>query len=218
MLVPVLNHLFLFVIVTLLAVALPSAAAAQPQANGAQKRAAAVRAPDGAIRVDGRLDDAAWRDAPPETDFVQREPDEGAQPTDRMDVRFVYDDTALYVGARMYSADPIQAPLGRRDEGDQSEYFAVFLDTYLDRRTATAFGVTAAGVRLDEYFPTDSDDGDDGYTRCGWLVRPWTRRVGRRSCGFLFRSFASPTKNPKCGASTSRDGSRRATKRCTGPS
>ena len=170
MLVPVLNHSFLFVIVTLLAVAFPSAAAAQPQANGAQKRAAAVRAPDGAIRVDGRLDDAAWRDAPPQTDFVQREPDEGAQPTDRMEVRFVYDDTALYVGARMYSADPIQAPLGRRDEGDQSEYFAVFLDTYLDRRTATAFGVTAAGVRLDEYFPTDSDDGDDGYNPV-WVAR-----------------------------------------------
>jgi hypothetical protein len=126
--------------------------------------------PDGAVRVDGRLDESAWRDAPAQAEFVQREPDEGAQPTDRMEVRFVYDDTALYVGARMYAVEPIQAPLGRRDEGDQAEHFAVFLDTYLDRRTATAFGVTAAGVRLDEYFATDSDDGDDGYNPV-WVAR-----------------------------------------------
>ena len=48
--------------------------------------------------------------------FVQKEPVEGAEPTDRMEVRFAYDDTALYVGARMYSDAPIQAPMGRRDE------------------------------------------------------------------------------------------------------
>ena len=77
-----------------------------------------------------------------------------------MEVRFAYDDDALYVGARM-SRRPLQAPMGRRDEGDQAEHFVVYLDTYLDRRTASAFGVTAAGVRLDEYFPTDDDDGDD---------------------------------------------------------
>ena len=75
--------------------------------------------------------------------------DEGAPPTDRMEVRFVYDDDALYVGARMFSDAPIQAPMGRRDDGEQAEHLLVSLDTYLDRRTASTFGVTATGVRLD---------------------------------------------------------------------
>ncbi|NOT28800.1 MAG: carbohydrate binding family 9 domain-containing protein [Acidobacteria bacterium] len=148
---------------------LPSFTYAQ-QATGARKQAEAVRVAAGAIRVDGRLDESVWRDAPALSDFVQREPEEGAAPTDGMEVRFAYDDTALYVGARMSSMAPIQAPMGRRDEGDQSEHFAVYLDTYLDRRTASAFGVTAAGVRLDEYFATDSDDGDSGYNPV-WVAR-----------------------------------------------
>jgi hypothetical protein len=69
--------------------------------------------PNGSIRVDGRLDDEAWQKAAPITDFIQKEPVEGAAPTDAMDVRIVYDDDVLYVGARMHSKDGrIQAPLG----------------------------------------------------------------------------------------------------------
>ena len=143
---------------------------AQPPQNGDRKRADAVRVPAGAIRVDGRLDENAWQSARPLTEFVQKEPVEGARPTDRMEVRFAYDDNALYVGARMDAGAPIQAPMGRRDEGDQAEHFAVFLDTYLDRRTASGFGVTAAGVRLDEYFPADEDDGDEEYNPV-WVAR-----------------------------------------------
>lgn len=74
------------------------AAVAQSDARGApaRKQAVAVRLVEGAIRLDGRLDEDAWGDAPPITDFVQRQPDEGQPPTDSMDVRIAYDDEALY--------------------------------------------------------------------------------------------------------------------------
>src|SRR5918993_424297 len=134
-----------------------------PQDNG-RKQARAVRVAPGAVNVDGRLDDTAWRDAPAITDFVQREPNEGEPPTDRMEVRFVYDDNALYVGARMFSDAPIQAPMGRRDNGDQAEHLLISLDTYLDRRTSSTFGTTATGVRLDRYFSSDRPwDADDSF-------------------------------------------------------
>ena len=160
-----------FILVVLM---LPSAAIAQ-QDNGTgngngRKQAQAVRVPNRSIDVDGRLDEGAWRAVPALIDFVQKEPVEGAQPTDRMDARFAYDDTALYIGARMFSGAPIQAPMGRRDAGDQAEHLRVSLDTYLDRRTAYTFGVTAAGVRLDEYFPTDRDAGDADYDPV-WVAR-----------------------------------------------
>jgi Domain of unknown function (DUF5916) len=120
---------------------------------------------DGAIRVDGRLDDEAWQKATPITDFIQKEPTEGSAPTDPMEVRIVYDEHALYVGARMTSSDGrIQAPLGRRDNTDQVEYILVAFDTFLDRRTSEVFGVTAAGVRIDRYHASDAEDSfDAGY-------------------------------------------------------
>src|SRR5262245_23404512 len=113
-----------------------------------RKQAHASRVPSGSVEIDGRLDDEAWRLTTPISDFVQKEPVEGASPSDPLEVRFAYDDTALYVGARMSSSAPIQAPLGRRDNVDQAEYLLVSLDSYLDRTTAYSFGVTANGVRL----------------------------------------------------------------------
>jgi hypothetical protein len=143
----------LMCVLCLIAQGLHAQERAAPDA-ASRKRATALRAAEG-IRLDGRLDEQAWQGAPAITDFVQKEPTEGAAPSERTDVRFVYDDQALYVGARMYSAQPsaIQAPLGRRDEATtQSEHLIVSLDTLFDHRTAYSFGVTASGVRIDRYY------------------------------------------------------------------
>jgi hypothetical protein len=161
-----------------------SPAPAQTSNDNGRKQAQAIRVANGAIRVDGRLDERAWGDVAPVSDFVQKEPVEGGAPTDRMEVRFAYDDNALYVGARMFSSEPIQSPLGRRDDGDQAEHFLVSLDTYLDRRTSSSFGVTASGVRLDEYFARDEEwAGESGYDpvwqartavdAMGWTAELW---------------------------------------------
>jgi hypothetical protein len=142
------------------------AAAANGSASAADdespvKRALAVRVPAGSIQVDGRLAEPVWETAPAIRDFVQREPQEGAAPTDPMEVRFVYDDAALYVGVRL-TARPgsVQAPLSRRDEGQPAENVLVSIDSFHDRRTAYVFGVTAAGVRIDRYHGQDSPDAD----------------------------------------------------------
>ena len=124
--------------------------------------------------MDGRLDDQPWRRASAITEFLQKEPIEGATPTERMDVRFAYDATGLYVSARMYSRDPrmIQAPLGRRDEvATQSENIIVSLDTFLDRRTAYSFGVSASGVRLDRFHPQDDETRFDAGFDPVWEVQ-----------------------------------------------
>lgn len=141
-----------------------AAISAQTPASGAanRKHATAIRVPNGSIRVDGRLDEDVWQKATPIVDFVQKEPTEGARPTDEMDVRIAYDDTVLYVGARMRSKDGrIQAPLGRRDSIEQAEHILVSFDTFLDRRTASVFGVTASGVRIDRYHANDQEESFD---------------------------------------------------------
>jgi hypothetical protein len=150
-------------------------------ADSEAKRARAVRVPNDSIRVDGRLDDEAWRSAPAVTDFMQKEPIEGAPATQRMEVKFVYDNDAVYVGARMFSADAarIQAPLGRRDNlGSQAEYFFVSLDTYHDRRTAYTFGVSASGVRIDRYYSRDDEDSADAGFDAVWEAKTTVDQQG----------------------------------------
>jgi hypothetical protein len=140
--------------------------------SSSRKQARAVRVTD-PMRLDGRLDEEIWQVAPPITDFTQKEPVEGAPPTDDMEVRFAYDDEALYVGARMQTRHhtAIQAPLGRRDTSQQSEHILISLDTFHDRRTAVVFGVTAAGVRIDRFHASDNEDRFDSGFDPVWEAR-----------------------------------------------
>jgi hypothetical protein len=140
-----------------LLVLLASALGAQPTAP---KTARAVRMTEAAPRVDGVLDDPVWQQAPVITDFVQKLPLEGAAPTVDTEVRLLYDDGALYVGARLRRRDPgaIRRSITRRDGESDAEVFIVSLDTYHDRRTAYSFSVSSGGVRGDAYHSQDSED------------------------------------------------------------
>lgn len=139
------------------------AAAAQPTNLLEAKTAVAVRLADATIRVDGHLDEAVWGQARFLTDFRQRDPDLGAPPSDRLEVAFLYDDHALYVGARLFTADRHRLPTGltRRDASGNAEHLTVVLDPFLDRRTGYAFSVTSANGRRDYYHTRDAEDGRD---------------------------------------------------------
>lgn len=141
--------------------------------NGGRKRANAVQITESAPRLDGRLDDAVWAVVPFASDFVAKEPVEGAAPRASTRIAFAYDEDALYVGARMGSERPgdVQVLLTRRDNMGASEVLVISLDTFLDRRTAYSFGVTSAGTRLDYYQPSDAQGStDEGYDPV-WEVR-----------------------------------------------
>jgi hypothetical protein len=146
----------------------------------ARAQASVVRVLGNAPVIDGRLDDAAWELAQPATNFVQRRPVEGAPAAERTEVRFLYDDAALYVGARMYSGDPsaIQAPISRRDQTGNAERLLVSIDAFLDRRTAVTFGLTASGVRLDWYHASDSEGSRDMSFDPVWEGRARTDSLG----------------------------------------
>ena len=113
----------------------------------------------GQVRVDGRLDDAAWAAAEPLTDFTQAYPNPGAPASERTEVRVLVGPDALYVGARMFDSSPdsIAAQLSRRDVlGTYSDAVMVFVDSRNDRRTAFTFVVNPRGVKSDTYQFDDS--------------------------------------------------------------
>ena len=57
------------------------------------------------IDLDGRIDEAVWATAIPITDFTQQEPVEGDEPSERTEIRVVFDEDNLYIGAILYD-DP----------------------------------------------------------------------------------------------------------------
>src|SRR5437867_5083475 len=129
-------------------VALTSVAAAQPP--GPNREVHCIRVTS-AISVDGALSEPAWGSAEACSAFVQRDPIEGARPSQRTEVRVLFDKDALYVGARMFdtSPDSIVTELSRRDVGTRSDRFTIYLDPYYDRRSGYYFGVNAAGTKFD---------------------------------------------------------------------
>ena len=139
----------------------------------------ASRIESNAITLDGVLSEAGWVAASPVSSFTQREPDEGAAATERTEVRVLYDDDALYVGARLYDRRPdsVMAQLARRDRIVSADRFVVFLDSYHDRRSGFFFGINAAGTLYDGTLYNDDWESDtwDGV---------WQGSVSRDSLGW----------------------------------
>ncbi|MEP6836143.1 MAG: DUF5916 domain-containing protein [Gemmatimonas sp.] len=105
------------------------------------------------IAMDGKLDDAAWTSAPPITQFTQFNPDEGQPPTQRTEVRILYDDDALYIGATMYDTEGpkgIATRLVRRDNDFDSDYFQIVIDGYHDHLSRAFFTVNPSGSKQDQ--------------------------------------------------------------------
>ncbi len=105
-----------------------------------------------AVSIDGRLDDEAWADAQIASEFRQTDPIDGGTPSQRTEVRILYDDAAIYIGARLYdSTGKISSRLGRRDADlNDSDWFIVVLDSYHDHTGGFRFKVNPAGIIGDE--------------------------------------------------------------------
>lgn len=103
------------------------------------------------IRIDGRLDDAAWEDAALLTGFTQYDPVEGSRPSENTTVRMLVSDDALFFAIRADDrSGGVRATLTERDGyGRSDDYVRVVLDTFNDRRRAYVFMVNPLGVQGD---------------------------------------------------------------------
>jgi hypothetical protein len=114
--------------------------------------------------IDGVLDESFWRGLTPITAFVQREPVDGGQPTERTEVRIAYDDAALYFGMIMYDSEPDlirRSILHREGRIDQDDRIIIALDSYHDGRNAYIFELNSFGTQGDALFDDESLGGSD---------------------------------------------------------
>jgi hypothetical protein len=137
----------------------------------------------GEVSVDGRLDESAWAAATPITNLVQSTPDEGKPPSQRTEVRILYDAGAIYIGARMYDsrgATGIRSALARRDQvmnGDNnltSDRISFVFDTFRDKNSRTWFELNPDGVKGDHQNGDNSFDpvweGATNIDSLGWTA------------------------------------------------
>jgi len=155
-----------FLAAAMLPVAAPRAAEAQLPAATAAVSTPSDSAPQTfrAVRtieppiIDGRLSDEVWAQAAVADHFTQRDPNEGEAATERTEIRVLYDDDALYVGARLYDTEParISRRVTARDEDPDADCVTIFLDPRHDHRTGVTFTVTAAGSQYDTVLSNDT--------------------------------------------------------------
>jgi len=102
--------------------------------------------------IDGKLEDEGWKLSPVASNFIQNFPTYGSPASQRTEVRVLYDNDAMYVGAYLYD-DPslIRKQITARDEEQQKDldFFSVFIDTYSDQQNGFQFLVTSSNVQTD---------------------------------------------------------------------
>ena len=195
--------------VALLAVLAASQNVQSTERPAPEVRAVRLSAP---IVLDGVLSEEVWATAAPVTEFVQRDPAEGAPASEKTEVRLAYDDDAIYVGARMYDSQPaaIVARLGRRDSILGADELTFFVDPYHDGRSGYYFAVNAGGTLRDGVLYNDDwdDDSWDGIWEArahvddkGWTVEmriPYSqlrfRREARNAWGVNFKRYVARVK------------------------
>src|SRR2546425_1164206 len=134
----------------------------QTPANGgdspSMRSVVAVRA-DKAPELDGSLKDAGWQDAGLISNFRQREPFERQPPTEKTEVRVLYDSRYLYFGIQCFDSEPkkiVATELRRDADFSVDDNFTVLLSPDNDKRNGYTFTTNPLGTQFDALI---SDEG-----------------------------------------------------------
>lgn len=142
---------------------------------------------DRAPVIDGNLDDAAWQEVPVAHQFVQNFPNAGQTASQRTEVKIVYDNDAIYIGAFLFD-DPllIRRQITARDEEQMKDldYFSVFFDTYNDHQNGFQFLVTSSNVQTDARLAPNLSVGYGEYGDKNWDA-VWDSKVSIKSNGWV---------------------------------
>ncbi len=129
-----------------------------------QKQISAIKT-DKTVKIDGVLNEPVWGSSGT-GGFIQTDPNDGVQPTEKTEVWIAYDNKNLYIAAKLYDSQPDQivSRLGRRDDVVESDWFTFAVDPYNDKRSGFRFSVNPAGSIADWtlYNDEESDDTWDG--------------------------------------------------------
>ncbi len=116
-----------------------------------------------APKIDGSLSDSVWQAAAPVANFRMVEPQPNQEPTEKTELRILYDEANLYIGIVCYDSEPRRiaantmahdsggAPqgwgFGHAPQAPSDDLIRVLLDPFQDKRTAYIFFVNPLSAR-----------------------------------------------------------------------
>jgi hypothetical protein len=146
--------------------------------------------------IDGKLNESLWDLAIPFSDFRMVEPTPGSDPTEKTEIKVIYDLKGMYFGIRCYDSEPqrISANTMEHDKSEErnEDQISLLLDPFLDKRSAYIFIINPKGARSEGFASGEHYNlGWDGLweARCQTDSEGWT--------GEIFISFKTISFNPK---------------------
>ncbi len=143
---------------------------------------------EGSIKIDGKLNEPDWQEAPVTKDFFRMEPRQGGAYTYKTEVRVLFDEKQLYVG--VFCEDSlgkkgVRVQDLRRDFSDgENDIFGIQLDPQNLKQYCVSFQTTPYGNQRDlQNFNDNSTDND-------WNAL-WSVRTHRTDIGY-YAEFAIP--------------------------
>jgi hypothetical protein len=106
---------------------------------------------DGELKFDGIVDDECWKNIQP-LSMLMHTPTFGNATSEKSEVMICYDNTYLYIGARLYDsyASKMLISSKKRDESEvASEELMLIFDSFNDKENALGFSTTPTGLRSD---------------------------------------------------------------------
>jgi hypothetical protein len=147
----------------------------QAQTDGAVPSLTVGRLAEGEQRpvIDGRVDEAVWMLAPPFSDFIQQEPNEGEAATELTEIRFLLDRETLYIAVVCFDSEPDKLVVSesRRDADlEDTDSIRILLDTFDDGQNAFVFGTNPFGIEYDGQVMAEGQTGGQGGRGGGFNV------------------------------------------------
>ncbi|MBD0404807.1 DUF5916 domain-containing protein [Flammeovirga sp. EKP202] len=121
------------------------------------------------ITIDGKFDDPAWKNVEWQGDFTQRDPIDGAPPSQETAFKVMYDAKYIYFAIKAFdtSPDSIVRRMSRRD-GFEGDFVEVNIDSYHDLTNAFSFTVSVSGVIGDEAISNNGRNWDSNWDAIWW--------------------------------------------------
>ena len=175
-------HLPLGVIVGVLLLAPEVSAQVSDVMNSGRRTMTAERMRDDErIQLDGVLDEPAWGRAQHGGEFTMQDPVLGSTPTERTEIRVVFNRDHLYIGATMFDSEPdkLKGNTRKRDEFlSADDRFMWTMDTFLNQQTGYFFEMNPAGLMADALM------GPGGTNNREW-DGIWNARVKQSELGWV---------------------------------
>ena len=154
-----------------------------------EKKKLAIKKITTAIKIDGSLEDAAWKGAPLADKFIELKPTPFLKESDdnASQVYFLYDNAGIYVGGYFHekNKDSIAAELTGRDGFGNNDFVGVVLDTYNDKLNGFEYFVTPLGEQMDAKVSPNTNGNSEDFS---WNA-VWQSKAIIQPDGWSFEMF-----------------------------